>query len=202
MGWVGVYCWYWCFPDSLKPWEIWKKLSEILKEGYLKRILANFPFESLQQQPSLALLLTQVNIHKLNSNHLGFQNPLWWHVTLLNVLTLLTCALSITRQDSMPIQRQNARPTIGKKLFTHYIESGWIDHICKSFAIRRQLTLTFYCSNFRGSPWARVRKFQTYLILVSANTGVETQPSRFWLCSVPTELSTTSSTLSATGGST
>ena len=22
MGWVGVYCWYWCFPDSLKPWEI------------------------------------------------------------------------------------------------------------------------------------------------------------------------------------
>ena len=47
----------------------------------------------------------------------------------------------------MPIQRQNARPTIGKKLFTHYIESGYVGHICKSFAIRRQLALIFYCSS-------------------------------------------------------
>ena len=60
------------FPgQSFKTSGYMKKLSEILRKGYLKKILIDFPFESLQQQPSLALLLTQVNIHKLNSNNLG-----------------------------------------------------------------------------------------------------------------------------------
>ena len=47
-----------------------KKIIWDSEEGLFKKILVNFPFESLQQPPSLALLLTQVNIYKLNSNRL------------------------------------------------------------------------------------------------------------------------------------
>ena len=90
----------------------------------------------------------------------------------------------------MPIQRQNARPTIGKKLFTHYIESGWsgwpIDHICKSFAIRRQLTLIFYSCNLRGSPLGQSSKdsyiFDPVPFLCQHRCGNSAEPILTLLC--------------------
>ena len=82
----------------------------------------------------------------------------------------------------MLIQRQNARPTIGKKLLTHYIESGLVE----SFAIRRPSTLIFNCSSFRGSPVGHSSKdsyiFDPVPCLCQHRCGDSAEPILTLLC--------------------